>query len=367
MKIIGIFCLCLLPFWTFAKDFPRVEGPCDLRFPEDHGPHRDFRTEWWYYTGNVRTEAGRDFGYQLTFFRSRLVAPGRIPPSENPSAWRAEEVWMAHAAVSDMQGKRHVHASRLMRENPGLVQVSMEKGHFTLTMGSWRLGLGEGRHTLTAESPDFAFHLDLVPEKPLILHGEGGYSLKGNAPERASCYYSFTRLQTEGMVEMGGQSYRVRGLSWMDHEFSSEPLDPEAVGWDWFSIQLADGYDLMVFQVRAKDGSGLMTSGTLVDPEGKSLPIPMKDVALSVLSTWRSPGTGGLYPASWRLKIPTLDLVLFLESRLEDQEMRSQETPGSVVYWEGSIAVSGRHRGKSVKGQGYAELTGYAGSLAGRL
>lgn len=351
----------------FSGEFPKVEGPCALRFPEDHGSHPDFRTEWWYYTGNLRTGTGRPFGYQLTFFRSRLVAPGRIVPPENASAWRTETVWMAHAAVSDITGKKHVHATRLMREHPGLLRQVLGEEGFELGMGDWGFVLGENGQRLTAKTRDFSFHLNLVPEKPLVRHGDQGYSLKGNSPERASCYYSFTRLRTQGNVSLEGEEHGVSGFSWMDHEFSSEPLDPDAVGWDWFSLQLSDGYDLMLFQVRTKDGTALMTSGTLVDPSGKSLPLPTKDMALSVLSVWHSPVTGGAYPASWRLALPTLDLVLTLTSRLEDQEMRPEDSPGTPVYWEGSIVLSGTHRGKAVQGEGYAELTGYAGSMAGRL
>ncbi|TYT74924.1 lipocalin-like domain-containing protein [Desulfobotulus mexicanus] len=365
--LLVFFSLCIFPFFVSAGDFPRVDGPCGLVFPKDHGPHPDFRTEWWYYTGNLMTDTGRHFGYQLTFFRSRLGPPGRFTQPEKSSPWRTEEIWMAHGAVSDMEGRRHFHASRLMRPEPGMVSWGMEDSAFFIHMGEWKMNLGEKKQHLALVEHDFAFSFELEPEKPLILHGDGGYSLKGNAPERASCYYSFTRLKTRGSIILGEEKYGLEGLSWMDHEFSSEPLDPDAVGWDWFSIHLSDAYDLMFFQVRAKDGSALIYSGTLVDPEGKSVSIPMEDVALSVQSTWRSPESGAVYPVAWRLQLPSVDLDLYFETPLKDQEMRPQDSPGSVIYWEGSILVSGTRKGKALTGKGYAELTGYAGSMAGRL
>ena len=370
MKPLRMFLLLLFlfPAGSSATPFPRVTGPCRLVLPADHFPHPDFRTEWWYWTGNLEGENGRPFGFQLTFFRSRLVPPSNGNLPEKASPWRTRQVWMGHLAVSDIRGARHEGFDRLHRGAVGLAGADGGAHGVRLRVGDWVGLLEEGRQVLSAAREGVGIDLVLVPRKPPVFHGEDGYSRKGSRPEQASCYYSFTRLAATGELRMGGEVFRVRGTAWMDHEFTSEPLDSESMGWDWFSVQLDDGWDFMAFFIRKKNGAlHPASSGTLVDPAGKSRSIPLEDMALTPLTTWKSPHTKARYPASWKLRIPKHGLDITLESRLADQEMIPKNVPAGVTYWEGSIAVNGRHQDREVHGTGYGELTGYAGSVADRL
>ena len=341
-----------------------VTGPCHLAFPGDHGPHPGFRTEWWYYTGNVRAADGRRFGFQLTFFRRQISPPGAEKTWPVPaSAWRTSQIYMAHAAVSDLDGKRYLHADRAGRAALGMAGSVRESGRTRIYLNDWSATVASDTHALRTAAGNFALDLRLKPVKPPVMHGEAGYSRKGSAPGNASCYYSLTRLETRGTITIDGRPLEITGSGWMDHEFSSELLEPETVGWDWFSLQMNDGTELMLFMLRRKDGTmAPASSGTFVTATGGSRHLALDDFSVAVTDTWQSPHSGGVYPAGWQLTIDRLDLDLTVTANLADQEMRSPASTG-VTYWEGSVTARGTAGGRPVRGAGYVELTGYAGAF----
>ncbi|MFY9941869.1 MAG: lipocalin-like domain-containing protein [Desulfobacterales bacterium] len=344
---------------TAAADYPAISGPCDLVFPQDHGPHPAYRTEWWYYTGNLESKAGRRFGYQLTFFRSRL-RPDTGESTQTASAWRTPHLFLAHAAVSDPATGRFWFADRLSRAALGMAGASREGDGVRVVLRNWSAHLQPRVHRLEAAADDFRLDLTLVPLKAPVAHGDRGYSRKGPAPEQASCYYSFTRLKTSGRLAAGGEEWPVSGLSWMDHEFSSAPLASGLVGWDWFSLQLSDGSDLMLYLLRQADGSFSPSSGgTFVAPDGSPRPLFAADVVVTPLATWKSPASGAIYPARWRVQVHSLDLDLTVAPSMPAQELQTPETTG-VTYWEGSVDATGRVGRKPLSGRGFVELTGYA-------
>jgi predicted secreted hydrolase len=338
--------------------FARVTEPRPFVFPDDHGPHRQYQTEWWYYTGNVAAEDGRRFGFQLTFFR-RGLTPGTV---ERASDWGTSDIYMAHLALSDVAGEQFYSFERLSRGGAGLAGAGGSP--FRVFLEDWSAeGSGpEGMQMrLRAAAEPIALDLRLASSKPPALQGERGYSQKGSERGNASYYYSLTRMETSGEIRVGEQRYEVRGLSWMDHEFGTSALEPGAVGWDWFSIQLADGRDLMYAQIRGAEGGPLYTFGTLVDAAGDTRTLAPDAVELSVRETWTSPRSGATYPAAWTLRLPGEGLTLNLEPLLADQELAT-----GVIYWEGAVRVRGSDDGTDVEGYGYVELTGYAEAREGR-
>lgn len=360
----------LLVLWGFlcglawgedgAPGFFKVRGPCAMRFPADHGAHEGYRTEWWYYTGNVRTESGRLYGFQLTFFRYQLSPKDNVAEAVPSSPWRTNQMYFAHAALSDVTQGRFRYEEKALRGAGGLAGVDVVQDTVKVWVHPWKTHIGPNRHELRAEARDFALDLHLMPLKAVVLHGTEGYSLKGSDPERASCYYSLTRLKAQGTVRVEGEDHPVTGLAWMDHEYSSEPLEPGLQGWDWFSLQLDDGTELMLFGLRQKDGAWHpASSGTFVDISGETYHLNRGDLVVDVVSLWKSPRSEATYPAGWRLKVPSLDLRLEIRPNLADQELETASTTG-VTYWEGSVSCEGKRQGKSVRGLGYVELTGYA-------
>jgi len=347
---------------TPASDtFLYVTGPCYLEFPEDHGPHPGFRTEWWYYTGNVSEKDGRKFGFQLTFFRSRIDDESMDPQkrSDKVSPWRTQQLILAHAAVTDISEKKHHQAELLARQAMGIADAVRKDDRTRIFLNTWSSDLMPQNHILKADTRDFSFEFSLVPMKKPVLHGDQGYSRKGRQVESASCYYSFTRLKAQGKIRVGSKNFEVAGFAWMDHEFSTNPLEADLVGWDWFSIQLDNNTELMAYFLRKKDGSfSNASSATFVTVSGDSIHLTREDMDLKTMKTWKSNQTGGIYPSRWRLKIPQLKLELEIKSIVPDQEMQTPETAG-VTYWEGSVSVEGVMNGQVVSGMGYTELTGY--------
>jgi predicted secreted hydrolase len=341
--------------------FRQVTAPCRLTFPADHGPHPAYRTEWWYYTGNLATKAGRRFGFQLTFFRSALRPPQERENWPDPaSAWRSDQVYLAHAALSDMEGSRHLQAEQMARPVLSLAGADPTEDGVRIHLNDWQAVIAPQNHHLEAGTDAFALDLDLAPQKPVILHGKMGYSQKGTTAERASCYYSFTRLGTVGVLTVDGVDHEVQGTAWMDHEFSTAPLEAGITGWDWFSLQLSGRTEVMVYLLRQADGSlHPASSGTLVDAAGRSRHLKREALSVKALSHWKSPQSGVRYPARWRVDLKALDLSLEVRANLADQEMRTPRSTG-VVYWEGSVSVKGARAGEPVTGVGYVELTGYA-------
>jgi predicted secreted hydrolase len=331
-----------LPGWTFV-------------FPRDHRVHRDFKTEWWYYNGHLRDGQGHSYGYQLTFFRVGLLPGAKLSKG---SRWRVREVFMAHLAVTDVADKRFLFQEKVDRGNLGLAGADDDRYH--VWVGPWQVtGVGK-THQLTAGDSDLAIHFTVTPTRAPIIHGHDGISQKGSAPGQASHYYSLTRLDTRGELFYKGKKIPVTGTSWMDHEFGSNQLQADQVGWDWFSLQLNDGTDLMIYQLRLKDGGvDPHSSGTLVRSPSGATHLPLSTFKVRILGFWKSPRSGAQYPGKWEIEIPQEEIKLELIPWLPDQELM---TPRStrVTYWEGAVSVRGTHKGRPVTGDGYAELTGYA-------
>lgn len=346
-------------------DYLSVTGPCNLTFPKDHGSHAGYRTEWWYYTGNLQVDSGEQYGYQLTFFRSQISAHGAESKWPKPhSAWRTQQVYAGHAAISDISEKRHLQSELIARGSLGIAGVSQKADLTTIFIKNWSAQISPSRHILKAFSDDFSFELSLLPAKPPVLHGKAGYTRKGSTPERASCYYSFARLRSEGALIIDGRTIPVQGFSWMDHEFSSAPLEPGIVGWDWFSLQLSDQTEIMVYLLRKQGGElNSASSGTFIDKSGKPRHLTKDDFRIDILDSWKSPRSKAVYPARWRLMIFPLSLELTITPTLSDQEMQTQASTG-VTYWEGSVSVNGLAGKQPLKGVGYVELTGYAKSFS---
>ena len=333
-----------------------------LRLPADHAAHPDYRIEWWYYTGNLSTRAGRRIGYQLTFFR---IGVERAPA--NPSRWAVRDLYMTHAALTDGSGRRYVSAEKLSRAGMGWAGAATDR--YRVWNEKWTAGLDDaGRHVLAAASGSPAFSVDLVLEegKPPALHGEAGFSRKGAQPGNASHYYSLTRMPTRGVVTLDNERHDVAGESWMDHEFGTSFLEPGQLGWDWFSVQLDDGSELMVYGMRADDGIDPRSSGTIVEADGRTAALSVADFVLEPGRAWRSPESGAVYPVEWRLRVASRGLDLRVRPLVDAQEMRSRLVAG-LAYWEGAIVVTGTKGGRPIGGRGYLEMTGYGGRPMGQF
>lgn len=338
--------------------FPRITEPLPMGFPAAHGPHPAYQLEWWYYVGNLTTAEGRRFGYQLTFFRNALT-PTRV---ERASDWGTNQVYMAHFALSDIEAEQFHAQDRYTRGAAGLAGAQAEP--YRVWLEDWSVeGVTPGVERLRAMNDGVAIDLALEWAKPAALHGNAGLSQKGAEAGNASMYYSLTRLPTQGTVTVDGQTFAVTGASWMDHEYGTSALDARAVGWDWFALQLDDDSELMLYRIRQADGTAEPQSGgSLIAPDGAVTPLAADEVQITVLDSWQSPDSGTRYPARWRIDIPRLALSLEVVPRMADQELRLDTT-----YWEGAVAVAGQRDGRPITGQGYVELTGYNGSLRGRV
>ena len=343
-----------------TSGFERALTPRDFAFPEDHGPHLGFQTEWWYYTGNLTTADGRHVGYQLTFFRRGLTPDA----PERPSGFATNQVYFAHFALTDVAGNEHTSTERFSRGAAGLAGATGQP--FGVWLEDWRaeaLTPDGSAVRLVARQGALALDLELRAVKPIVPHGDRGLSPKSGVAGNASYYLSYTNMETTGEVVLGGLPLEVTGQSWFDHEWSTSALGAGAVGWDWFSLQLDDGRELMYFQIRQADGSiEPVSGGTLVAADGTARHFGSDEVELEVLATWRSPTSGGRYPSRWRFSIPAEQLVLEIEPWIADQEMQL-----SFVYWEGAVRLTGQSAGAPVAGVGYVELTGYVTSIAGQF
>ena len=346
-----------------AGEAGRVLPDYAYEFPRDHFAHPSFDSEWWYYTGNVSTASGRHFGFELTFFRR-----AREIEAAEPSAWDLDQVWLAHFTITDTREERFVVDERINRSGPGIAGADASKRR--IWNGNWSIGWRPGdenrpTQVLTAMNREAALRLTLVPAKPVVIHGRDGVSRKvAGDPRAVSHYFSFTRLAAAGTVSIGGDEFTVTGLAWMDHEFFSDyPLE-DKVGWDWMSIQLEDGVDLMLFGLRDASGvHGPDTTGTLVEAHGGTRRIEWGGVRLRPGRRWRSEATGAEYPVEWEVAVPGLDLRLDIRPRIDGQEVH---TEGGLlpVYWEGAVFVSGEREGRPVSGVGYLEMTGYVERFA---
>ena len=358
--LLPVVLLALLASWRFtrapavgAEEFRLALPGYTFSFPRDHASHDDFRTEWWYYTGHLRTASGEAYGYQVTFFRSGLAeARGRT------SQWAARNIYLAHFALSDLGRKRFRFFERVGRA--GMGQAGASQSAFRVWVGDWEASGDGPRQRLKAREGDVGVDLALRAVKPPVVHGENGVSQKGEGRGHASHYYSLTRLATEGGLTLRGTPLAVTGLTWMDHEFGSTQLSPDQVGWDWFSLQFDNDTELMLYVIRQADGRPDPSSaGTWVGADGVSVHIRQPEFSVETLERWTSPTSKGTYPMRWRIRVPTLDLDVTLTPAFPDQELTTARST-KVIYWEGAVAAAGGAQGRPVRAQGYVEMTGYA-------
>ncbi|GAC1652750.1 MAG: lipocalin-like domain-containing protein [Vulcanimicrobiaceae bacterium] len=343
------------PAWADVHKTP--EGFLQARagyrfsFPRDHAAHKQYRTEWWYFTGHLAAAGGRRFGYELTFFRIGIT-PDRVRRS-GVNAWHSTQLYPAHFAITDERTGRFVFYEDFAREALGQAGASETKAQ--VHVHDWSLG-GNMPFVLHAARGGDAIDLHLFSQKPPAVHGTGGISRKGPCPSCASHYYSYTHLLTEGRIKADGIAYRVRGLSWMDHEYGSDELQPNQTGWDWFSIQLDDGREAMLYRLRQKDGSETaQSSGSLIERNGAVRFLPLSAFSVRETQFWVSPHTRARYPSSWTLQVKGLGTLL-VSPLAADQELVNASN--GVTYWEGAVVIRASN-GRRI-GEGYVELTGYA-------
>jgi predicted secreted hydrolase len=361
-KVVGNFLALILVVLTVSAENVNDQGWAvavpgyQITLPRDHFPHDQFRTEWWYFTGNLRAKDGRAFGYQVTFFRHSYRPPGNREPVT--SRFVMNDVKFAHFAVTDVSSGKFLFDSRVSRGAFG--EAGFGDGKRLAWIDNWELDF-DGDFRLKAATKNYAVELDLTPEKPAVLQGQDGLSQKADGQGRASYYYSITRLKTSGAVKIGGENFVVEGSSWFDREWATNQLTPEQAGWNWFAIQLSDGSDLMLYQMRLKDGGiDSHSSGKWIAADGATTDLARDDYRLVPEKFWESSASKATYPIEWKLSIPKLNLELEVTPPVKNQELDL-----SVVYWEGCIRLKGRRAGKAVDGVGYMELTGYQGDAPG--
>jgi predicted secreted hydrolase len=337
--------------------FTSATAPYVYHFPRDHFAHDDYATEWWYFTGHVRAADGRRFGFELTFFR---IAVQTGPSQPVRSRWYARQLYPAHFAITDERDQRFIYDETFARDALG--QGMAAENRLDVRADGWSLtGTSDlrPRMHLHASGNGAAIDFDLHSSKPPAIHGINGVSRKGSCPSCASHYYSFTRLATTGTLELSGARFAVDGVAWMDHEYGSGELEPDQTGWDWFSIQLDDGTEVMLYRLRRRDGSTTpQSSGSLIDRAGRVRYLPLDTFAIAATDSWRSPHTSAVYPSGWRVDVrgvPAMELVPVMR----DQELAD---PGGTSYWEGAVDVVDA-RTHAHLGVGYVELTGYTKAL----
>jgi predicted secreted hydrolase len=336
-----------------ADGFARALQPRAVEFPADHLPHPEFRTEWWYFTGNAAAADDRHYGFELTLFRIALTADA----GSRESALAASQVWMGNLAVTDTAGRRFQAAERLSRGAAGLAGATLSPGgEVEIAVEDWAITIDGDNAILRAADADFGIELRLRGIDAIVPQGRGGLDTKGPGAGNASFYFSAPRLAISGEIRSAGEPpVAVDGTAWMDREWSTSALSSELTGWDWFALQLDDGRNLMFYRLRSRDGgTSPYSSGSISAGDGRVTPLAADDVGLEPVREWTSPTSGVRYPVGWQLTIPSLDLELQISPRLDRQELDL-----SVRYWEGAVAVSGHAAATSVTGVGYLELAGY--------
>ena len=336
-----------MPLLAAGPEFRIAVPGYHYQFPRDHFDHPDFRTEWWYYTGNLRETNGHRYGFELVFFRQGQ----RRGPSKNASAWRIDDLYLAHLALTDIDRKQYRYFKRLNRTGPELAGIDFENGR--VWNGNWQSqwNKSSGLQTLQAVAEGIRFQLQLTPGTPPVIHGENGVSQKAGQAGQASYYVSFPLLAVQGKLN----GANVSGTAWMDHEWFSNQLAPNQAGWDWFSVQLDDHTEFMLFALRRLDGSiDPYSSGTYTDRNGHATHLRRSEFQLQPLETWTSPKTGARYPIRWRISIPGLHVTLECAASLPEQELVSDDE-STPTYWEGAVTYTG-----TARGVGYLEMTGYA-------
>ncbi|MGP0566018.1 MULTISPECIES: lipocalin-like domain-containing protein [unclassified Nitrospina] len=332
-------------------------------FPRDYYSHNNYQVEWWYFTGNLNDAAGREYGYQCSFFRVSLAGMKALQQyQDTPSEWSNEHIYFAHMTVVDLKnGKFHFY-ERINRSGLGLAGAAEDR--LEVWNENWKLTGAGNMRKLTAKEEGNGFDLQLAPEKAPVIHGTGDDKPKWDIPEKAPNYYSFTRLKTKGTVFIDGQPVEVTGTSWMDHVFAERLLVPKQAGWDWFSLKLDNGAEVMLFRIRLQDGKyDPRSGGTLVRADGTQVHLPSEKQSVDVLKTWTSPKSDVTYPAAWKIDLPERNIALKVIPDLAAQELFLLRSV-SNSYWEGSVTVEGTYDGKSVRGKGYVGLVGYGGNLS---
>lgn len=328
--------------------FERATQIRPFTFPADRGPHPEFKTEWWYYTGNLDSAEGRHFGFQLTFFRSALTPREK----KRTSSWATNQTYFAHFALSDIESKHFIHGEKWSRGGAGLAGAQSQP--FRVWLENWKIVKEDNHVHLVANHNNHKIDLKLKPLKPRVLQGNQGLSQKSSEKGNASYYFSQTRLATSGTITINSQSIPVSGLSWLDREWSTSALSKEQQGWDWFSLQFEDGRELMLYQLRLKNGKvDPLSSGSLIMENGKKIHLKRSDFNIQSHQSWTSPHTQAVYPSKWTIQIPDHQLNLKISPWQADQEL----TQTTFNYWEGAVKVSGQN----LSGNGYVELTGYDG------
>lgn len=346
---------------AFTEQWMKATSVWKWAFPKDHGSHPDFRTEWWYFTGNLIDNLKNRYGYQLTFFRQGIIPK----PKDRRNPWAIRDIYFAHFALTDASLDRFWFSQRISRKGPGLAEAAKERMDIWLL--NWMAKMEENNIMLRARTKDMQLSLILTPRKPVVLHGDRGISKKGPQENQASYYYSYTDLKTEGEIKTpaSDKTIKVKGVSWFDHEFGSNQLSQDQIGWDWFSLHLSDGHDLMIYLLRRKDGSiEPNSSGTLVKRSGEAVHLKLSEIKIDILNYWKSKLSGAKYPSQWRIKIPSNRIEVEIIPLIPSQELFTEDSKG-ITYWEGAVLGSGKSFGQPVSCEGYVELTGYAGSLGG--
>ncbi len=336
----------------FTKALPGYQ----YSFPRDHFSHENYKVEWWYYTGNLKDKDEREFGFQLTFFR---VALNNSPNVSGVSRWRLRNIYFAHMTLSDIENDKFYFFERLNRA--GLGNAGAESDQFLIWNEDWTLTNDGETQKLKAIQKGFGLKLNLEPIKNLVFHGENGVSQKGE--KNASHYFSYTRMKTQGKIYLNGEEFEVQGTSWMDREFSSSQLNAKQVGWDWFSIKLNNQTELMFYRIRLKNEKvEPKSSGTIVFKNGSYTYLRLDDFDIRSVAKWRSEKTGAIYPSAWVISVPTLEINLRIKPDISNQELYGLRSIGGA-YWEGSVSIEGKYKGRSVSGKGYVELVGYDKAL----
>jgi len=351
-----------LAFGDEAVGWRKAEPGWKYEWPRDHSAHRDFKTEWWYFTGSLRAADGRRFGYQVTFFRQGVRPPGNRPAAR--SRFVVDDLNFGHFTVTDVKAGHFFFSQQILRGAFGEAGFGdAQKLDRLAWLGDWSLGIGDdGAMKLRANDGTRSLDLRLESAKPWAVHGEGSVSTKAAEPGHASHYYSGTRMRSRGTLQIDGREMPIEGESWFDHEWATNQLAPGQTGWDWFSVQLDDGTELMLYRMRKTDGSvDRASSGSFIAADGSVRHLRIDELRMTPTRFWQSEKTRGKYPVGWRVEVPVLELDLEVTTPVESQELALDP----VTYWEGMIDVSGRRAGRGVSGHGYLELTGYAGSVVG--
>lgn len=354
-KLLLALTVTLLPITLLAGDFKDVKPGKTFEFPRDHGAHPEYPTEWWYFTGHLESKEKRTYGFELTFFRVS------IDPILRSGTWGVNSLYLAHAAITDDRGQKYFYEKRTRR--PSLKRAGAKNKLLHVWLDTWQAKLQkDGSIELVFDLVDrdraLFLSLSLHPRKAPVLQGDAGYSQKGDDPGDASYYISYTRLLGDGELRIDNTVESVSASAWMDHEILSSKPNDEEIGWDWFAIQLDNGWECMLYHLKRDKKVSSHSSGSCISPAGEKTVLTVDDYILIPLSQWRSSQSGVTYPSGWKIEILPLKMELELQPTVKDQELYSKES-ASRTYWEGRHTVSGQFSKRDTTGNAYVELVGY--------